>query len=215
MSVLSLLMKVVLLSIFVLYLSERVHRQQVNLSRRIITLSPLDTKEHGWKRVPIHEDLVPTIEDALRVRALGTDRVFLIQDRAGTRDLGKDSITNPWPRACEALGLEKPLPRFHDLRHTWRANARRSGVDPTIAETIMGHWTREKTVNELYGGVSDQELLDAIDRMTFDHGETEIWVASGSTKRGPKGVAKDNTRTDHVQNPAGKKIGRLAHGLSQ
>lgn len=62
------------------------------------------------------------------------------------------------------------------MRHTWRTNARRSGVDFQIAESIMGHWFKGKGVSDRYGRISDQELLKAIDALTTDHGETEIFV---------------------------------------
>lgn len=157
-------------------------RKQVNLSKRIIVLSPEDTKEAHWKRVPIHVDLIPVFEESLKVTSIGTDKVFLFHDKQGVRPLELETFKNPWPRACEALEkaelLKKPWPRFHDLRHTWRTNARRSGVDSQIAESVLGHWFRGKSVNDRYGRVSDQELVDAIDRMTFDHGDTEILVAS-------------------------------------
>jgi hypothetical protein len=78
-------------------------------------------------------------------------------------------------RAVKTLRAEIK-PRFHDLRRTWRANARRSRVDAAIAESILGHWDRGHRVNERYGRVSDSELLAAVDRMTVDHGETEIWA---------------------------------------
>jgi hypothetical protein len=32
----------------------------------------------------------------------------------------------------------------------------------------MGHWFKGKSVNDRYGRIGDQELLDAIDKMTFD-----------------------------------------------
>jgi hypothetical protein len=51
-------------------------------------------------------------------------------------------------------------------------------MDPEIREAILGHSTRERSVSERYGRISDQELVNAIDSMTFDHGETEILVAS-------------------------------------
>ncbi|HTY25390.1 MAG TPA: tyrosine-type recombinase/integrase, partial [Desulfomonilaceae bacterium] len=114
------------------------------------------------------------LEDAMRVSSLGNEKVFLLRADTGVRELMEETAKNPWPRACEALELEKPRPRFHDLRHTWRANARRSGMDPAIAESILGHWFRGKSVNERYGHISDQELVGAVDKMTFDHGETEI-----------------------------------------
>jgi hypothetical protein len=51
-------------------------------------------------------------------------------------------------------------------------------MDPAIAESILGHWFKEKAVSERYGRISDRELIEATDQMTFDHGETEILVAS-------------------------------------
>ena len=50
-------------------------------------------------------------------------------------------------------------------------------MDPEIREAIHGHSTKERSVSERYGRISDQELVNAIDSMTFDHGETEILVA--------------------------------------
>jgi integrase len=154
-------------------------RKQANLSKRIISLGPDDTKEGHWKRVPIHSELAPILAEVLNGPALISGKVFPLRDGDGVRELGLETFKNPWERACKALGLDKPWPRFHDLRHTWRTNARRSGVDPQIAESIMGHWFKGRSVNDRYGRISDQELLDAIDRMTFDHGETEIFVARG------------------------------------
>ncbi len=31
--------------------------------------------------------------------------------------------------------------------------------------------------------MSDSELLEAVDRMTFDHGETEIWARQKSVRK--------------------------------
>ena len=83
-----------------------------------------------------------------------------------------------------SLELAKPWPRFHDLRHTWKTNARRSGMDPEIREAILGHSTKERSVSERYGRISDKELVNAIDSMTFDHGETEILVAKRKSPSG-------------------------------
>ena len=52
-------------------------------------------------------------------------------------------------------------------------------MDPQIAESIMGHWFKGKSVNDRYGRISDKELVNAIDSMTFEHGPTEILVAGG------------------------------------
>ena len=47
-------------------------------------------------------------------------------------------------------------------------------MDFQIAESIMGHWFKGKSVNDRYGYIDGQEFIRAIDCMTFDHGETVI-----------------------------------------
>ena len=84
-------------------------RRQVNLSTRLIHLEPTETKEGRRKRVPIHRELVPILEEAMRTPLLGSDKVFVVQDAQGIRKPGTDSFDNPWPRACEALEKAKLL----------------------------------------------------------------------------------------------------------
>ena len=55
-------------------------------------------------------------------------------------------------------------------------------MDPEIREIIMGHWFRGKTVAERYGRISDADLLREIDKMTFDHGATEILISEPKKK---------------------------------
>jgi hypothetical protein len=69
-----------------------------------------------------------------------------------------------------------PRPTAHYIRHCWKTNAMRSGVHPAIADMIVGHGNRKKDIQILYLSVSDADLLEAIDNMTFDHGPTEIWA---------------------------------------
>jgi len=148
-------------------------RKRVNLDKRIIYLGPEHTKEGDFKRVPIHRELMPVLENASKIQGLGTDKLFLI----GGKPLSEDSLRKPWVIATRNLGLN-PAPNFHDLRHSFVANCRRSGVSHEIVQTIVGHWNRAKTVSERYGRISDDELLGAIDLVTFNHGDTEIFVPS-------------------------------------
>jgi integrase len=149
----------------------------------MITLSPDDTKEGHWKRVPIHHALAPILRESLKVTCFGSEKVFHLIDNKGIRPLDVETFKNVWPRAMATLKFKAPLPRFHDLRHTWKTNARRSRMDSEIRESILGHGERGLSVRERYGRIDDGELLNAIDHMTFDHGETEIFVArkSGAT----------------------------------
>lgn len=60
-------------------------------------------------------------------------------------------------------------------------------MDPEIRENIMGHWHRGKTVTEKYGRISDEELILAVDSMTFDNGGTEILLSDGKKEKSDKG----------------------------
>jgi integrase len=77
---------------------------------------------------------------------------------------------------CER-GLDARL-RFHDLRHTFKINIRRSEVDVEIRESILGHAYQAKDVTTRYGRIDDHEVIKAIDKITFDHGKTEVLLAA-------------------------------------
>ncbi|HMK36776.1 MAG TPA: hypothetical protein VK463_17010 [Desulfomonilaceae bacterium] len=47
-------------------------------------------------------------------------------------------------------------------------------MDFEIREAIMGH---SRGIAGRYGRFSDQDLVRAIEGMTFDNGDTEIWIA--------------------------------------
>jgi hypothetical protein len=53
----------------------------------------------------------------------------------------------------------------------------RSGLDFRISETIMGHALKRKNIAGRYLAISDSDLVREIDKMEFDQGSTEIWVA--------------------------------------
>jgi hypothetical protein len=53
----------------------------------------------------------------------------------------------------------------------------RSRVHRATADAILGHGKKKKDVKSLYISISDADLLDAIDRMKCDCGETAIRVS--------------------------------------
>ncbi len=173
--------------------------ENVNLESRIIRLYAQQTKERKPKRIPIHQSLIPILESVRKVRSIGFDQVFLID---GIRPPCEDSLRKPWKHAVKAAGLDPAL-TVKDLRHVWKTNAARSGMDYEIRETIMGHAIG---IAGRYGRISDLDLILAIDRMTFDHGKTEILVPkrkkgieAGVTGEEKKGNSKV-TRTMSTKN---------------
>lgn len=145
----------------------------VNLRKRIITLHATETKEARGKRIPIHQDLMQMFERLGRVRDLSDDHVF----RVNGHHVDVQSCKRPWDRALDKLQFPKPRPRFHDIRHTWLTNARVSKIDHEIRQAILGHSDRMLKVSERYGRISDDELVEAIDLLVTDNGETEILTA--------------------------------------
>lgn len=136
----------------------------VDLQRRIITLGWSQTKEQRPKRVPIHKTLVRILADVRKECPFKSDVVFLNDEGDPPHE---DSLTRAWRNAVKAVG-NAPRPTVHDLRHCWNTNAMRSGVHPAIADMIVARGDKRKSLQILYLTISDQCLVDAIDRMRFD-----------------------------------------------
>ncbi|MBM3300514.1 MAG: tyrosine-type recombinase/integrase, partial [Deltaproteobacteria bacterium] len=183
--------------------------RRVDLKKRMIFLGPDDVKERQWKRVPIHRDLIPILESVRSGQVVGLDSVFL---HNGVPVTDPTQVRWCWDRNVAKVGLD-PVPRFHDLRHTWKTNARRSGMHPEIERAIMGHSQRGQSVHEGYGFISDEELIRAIDGMTFDHGETQILVAGRKGKSRQGGANSESARRCE-QNVSTRLRRKIAHGIT-
>ncbi len=144
--------------------------ESVDLDSRIIRLGATMTKERRPKRVPIHKDLVPILWAAGKLGKF-SGRVFRTPSGNSPNE---DSLRKPWRESLDSLEFD-PLPRIHDLRHCWKTNAMRSGLHPLITDAIVGHGDRKKDVKSVYLAINDADLVREIDRLTFDHGKTEIW----------------------------------------
>ena len=71
---------------------------------------------------------------------------------------------------------------------------------------IVGHSLKKKDIPARYLSLEDEDLVKAIDGMTFDHGVTKIWIAR--KEKNPPGDAdgqqrrKSQTRSDQVAKPS-------------
>jgi hypothetical protein len=86
-------------------------------------------------------------------------------------------------------------------------------MHPEIERSIMGHSQRGKSVHEGYGFISDEELIRAIDGMTFDHGETQILVA-GRKGKGRRGEVSSKSAERCEQNVSIRSALQTAHELT-
>ncbi len=53
--------------------------------------------------------------------------------------------------------------------------SRNTRAYPAIADAILGRGDKKRDVKSLYLAINDADLVREIDRLTFDHGRTEIW----------------------------------------
>jgi len=158
--------------------------------RRMLVLPPSATKEGKStkrlrlqpKRVPLRREVMELLESIRRgdgdnvIRATGL--VFTYSGRyrnhCGTyqgKPVDRFMIRKAWSQAVELTGLEGL--QIRDIRHSWKTNAQRSGMDYTIRNLIVGH-SSQRSVEDRYIRASDEQLLKAVDEMTFDHGWTEL-----------------------------------------
>ncbi len=158
--------------------------------RRMPVLPPEITKEGKSpkkskvrpERVPLRAEPVELLEcmrkgDHGRV-VLAMGLIFTHQgryrDHCGTyqaKFVDHYMVRKAWYKARASLELEGLQTR--DLRHTRKTNAQRSGMDPAIGNLIVGHGGR-RSVEDRYIRISHQELVKAVDAMTFAHGWTDL-----------------------------------------
>ena len=169
--------------------------EHVDVEKRIIRLRKDETKERRGKRVPIHRLLVPVFEELIDGKE--PEASLFMSSRRGAARI--DSVRKPWKNAIEQAISENEASEnlrqvtVKDLRHVWITNAMRSKMPEIIREAIVGHSLRKKTIEARYITVSDKDLLDAIDEMTFDHGKTEVHIARWALKKkNPTGGAAGN-----------------------
>src|SRR5208283_2542890 len=117
-------------------------RSMVFLSKRMIFLSATDPKENRPKKIPIHRDLLPVLEQALQVRPMEPDNVFLLVDRRGTRPIPKDCVELAMGRISSALNPDPPW-RFYNFRHTFKSNCSCSGIPYRMSERDNGAQRKE------------------------------------------------------------------------
>lgn len=158
--------------------------------RRMLILPPDMTKEGKnpnsgrlrAKRIPLRREVVDLLENRRRsegekvVKATGLIFGYAgrLKDNATTyhgKPIDRSMVRKVWDRAVRKAGLSGL--QFRDLRHSWKTNAQRSGMDPSVRNLIVGH-SSARSVEDRYIRVSDHELLRAVDGMTFDHGWTEL-----------------------------------------
>jgi integrase len=132
----------------------------IDLGNRVIQLNASETKDREARKIPICDALYSILKDI--PRALHDKHVFLYEGKP-IRD-----IRTALKRACRDASIaygrkEKGGFVFHDTRHCFNTNMRRSGVPESVIMKITGHSTREMFLR--YDTIDAADTRKAVDQM--------------------------------------------------
>jgi len=132
----------------------------IDMKSRIISLEASETKDREARKIPIGNDLYEILSNI--PKAVHDNHVFLFRGKP-IRD-----IRTALKRACRDAGIpygrnEKDGFVFHDTRHCFNTNMRRSGVQESVIMKITGHSTREMFLR--YDTVDAVDIRKAVDQM--------------------------------------------------
>jgi integrase len=132
----------------------------VDLKGRIIRLKASETKDREAREIPICDALYEILRNI--PKAIHDNHVFLFKGKP----IG--DIRTALRRACMNAGI--PYGRnqengfvFHDTRHCFNTNMRKSGVPESVIMKITGHSTREMFLR--YDTVDEADKRKAVDQM--------------------------------------------------
>ena len=132
----------------------------IDMKNRVIQLKAAETKDREDRTIPICEALYNILKDI--PKAIHDNQVFLFKGKR-IRD-----IRTTLKRACRDAKI--PYGRneedgfvFHDTRHRFNTNLRKSGVPESMIMKITGHSTREMFLR--YDSVDATDTRKAVDQM--------------------------------------------------
>ncbi len=133
---------------------------KVDLKDRMIKLDAADTKDREAREVPICDALYNILKDI--PKAIHDNHVFLFKGKP------VNDFRTALRTACRAVGI--PYGRgtkdgfvFHDTRHCFNTNMRKSGVPESVVMNITGHSTREMFLR--YDTVDAKDIKKAVNQM--------------------------------------------------
>lgn len=129
---------------------------KLDLKDRVIRLDAKDTKDKEPRAIPICD---PLLEELKAIPRGIHGPVF----KYGGKDM--EGIYSSVKTACKRAGIlygrfKKGGFTFHDLRHTFNTNMRKSGVAESVIMDITGHSTR--TMFDRYNTVDEMDRRQAI-----------------------------------------------------
>ncbi len=98
--------------------------------------------------------------------------------------------TKAWRRARDVTGLSQV--RVHDLKHTFGRRLRAAGVGIETRMVLLGHTNKQITTH--YSAVEIGELIEAVERVSFERGSTPTLTLLKS----PNATTEGGSRKSHA-----------------
>jgi integrase len=119
---------------------------QVNLAQRVVNLQ--ETKNDEPRKIYLNDRLLEIFRHRLFEHP---EYVFTYEGKP------IKTVRRSFNRACRIAGIENF--RFHDLRHCFRTNLRRAGVEQTVSMKMLGH--RSIQAHEIYNSFDREDFEGA------------------------------------------------------
>jgi len=125
---------------------------RVNLKEGYIDLTADDTKTSEPRRIYLNKNLLEIFSNVGKIRRIKHQNVFTYRGNPII------NIRHSFQGACKKASIKDF--RFHDLRHTFNTNMRKSGVDRSVIMKITGHKTM--AMFERYNTVDSDDARSAM-----------------------------------------------------
>jgi integrase len=136
--------------------------ERVNLDRRYIEISDAKSAA-GWRQVPVHKNLLPTLRQLVNDSKDGYILSGLNANRFGDRG---DALGKRFGRLKRALGFGDQFV-FHSIRKTVATLLEDAGVGENVAADILGHEKPTMTYGLYSGGTSLAVKAKAIAKLRY------------------------------------------------
>lgn len=133
----------------------QLHRQDVNLARRTISIRGTTAKAGKTRHIPLNDEALAVLHSWLELAA-DSDYVFPNPDGRPF-----DNVRKSWQAVLEDAGIQDF--RWHDLRHHFASKLVMAGVDLNTVRELLGHSDIQMTLR--YAHLAPEHKAEAVSRL--------------------------------------------------
>jgi len=152
-----------------------------------VFLIPGELVKNGEDRLVVLNSVARAVVN--RQRGRHQEHVFTYKYKAESRPVERMN-TKAWRRARDVTSLSQV--RVHDLKHTFGRRLRAAGVGIETRTVLLGHTNKQITTH--YSAVEIGELIEPVERVSFERGSTPTLTLLKS----PNATTEGGSRKSHA-----------------